>query len=38
MHYPDGKTVECPIGYVTPGAYQHFSYLVDDLGCGTFVT
>lgn len=37
MLYPDGKMVECPIGYVTPGAYQHFSYLVDDWGCGTFL-
>lgn len=29
----DGRTFDCPVGYVTPGARQSFDFLLGEGGC-----
>ena len=31
--YADGRTVDCPIGYVTPGAAQRWNFRLTSLRC-----
>ena len=31
--YADGRTVDCPIGYVTPGAEQHWNFRLTKTTC-----
>lgn len=31
--YADGRMFDCPIGYVTPGAAQHWNFRLTPTGC-----